>query len=447
MIKATVPAAAALQKSWETDPRWKGVTRRYTAEDVLRLRGTLQIEHTLARVGAEKLWRLMHEEEFVSALSAVTGNQAVQQAQAGLKAIYISGWQVAADANLAQQTYPDQSLYPADSVPALVRRVNYALMRADQIDHAAGKTGTDWFVPLVADAEAGFGGNLNAFELMKALIEAGAAGVHYEDQLSSAKKCGHMGGKVLVHTGHAIEKLTAARLAADILGIPTVLIARTDAFSAKLLTTEIDERDHPFIENNERLAEGFYAYRGGLEAAIARGVAYAPYCDVVWCETSEPSLEDARRFAEGIHKAHPGKLLAYNCSPSFNWKANLDDATIAKFQRELGAMGYKFQFVTLAGFHALNLSMFKLALGYRREQMAAYARLQEEEFALARSDGFAATTHQRFVGTGYFDEVQKAIAGDDTPTAALTGSTEEAQFAAVDKPAPVRARPAESRTR
>ncbi len=420
--------AEALHKNWETDPRWKGVTRTYTAEEVVRLRGSIRIEHTLARLGAEKLWRLVHEENFVNALSALTGNQAVQQVQAGLKAIYMSGWQVAADANLAQHTYPDMSLYPADSVPALVRRINYALMRADQIDHAAGNKGPDWFVPIVADAEAGFGGNLNAFELMKNLIEAGAAGVHYEDQLSSAKKCGHMGGKVLVHTGHAIEKLTAARLAADILDVPTVLIARTDAFSAKLLTTEIDERDHPFINSGGRLAEGFYAYKGGLDAAIARGLAYAPHCDMIWCETSKPDLDQARRFAEAIHKEHPGKLLAYNCSPSFNWKKNLDDATIAKFQRELGAMGYKFQFVTLAGFHALNLSMYKLALGYKAEQMAAYARLQEEEFEYARKEQFAATTHQRFVGTGYFDLVQQAIAGEDTPTAAMSGSTEEAQF-------------------
>jgi isocitrate lyase len=318
-------------------------------------------------------------------------------------------------------------------VPALVRRINCALLRADQIDHAAGKTDTDWFVPLVADAEAGFGGNLNAFELMKAMIEAGAAAVHFEDQLSSAKKCGHMGGKVLVHTGHAIEKLTAARLAADLLGVPTLVIARTDAFSAKLLTTDIDERDHPYLAGNGRLAEGFHAYAGGLEAAIARGVAYAPYCDMIWCETSEPGLDDARRFAEGIHQHYPGKLLAYNCSPSFNWKARLDDAMIARFQRELGAMGYKFVFVTLSGFHALNLSMYKLALGYRREQMTAYARFQEEEFACARQETFAATTHQRFVGTGYFDEVQKAIAGEDTPTAAMTGSTEEAQFSALPK--------------
>jgi isocitrate lyase len=420
--------AEALHKNWETDPRWKGVTRTYTAEEVVRLRGSIRIEHTLARLGAEKLWRLVHEEDFVNALSALTGNQAVQQVQAGLKAIYMSGWQVAADANLAQHTYPDMSLYPADSVPALVRRINYALMRADQIDHAAGKKGPDWFAPIVADAEAGFGGNLNAFELMKNLIEAGAAGVHYEDQLSSAKKCGHMGGKVLVHTGHAIEKLTAARLAADILNVPTVLIARTDAFSAKLLTTEIDERDHPFIDSDGRLAQGFYAYKGGLDAAIARGLAYAPHCDMIWCETSKPDLDEARRYAEGIHKEYPGKLLAYNCSPSFNWKKNLDDATIAKFQRELGAMGYKFQFVTLAGFHALNLGMYKLALGYKAEQMAAYARLQEEEFKYARKEQFNATTHQRFVGTGYFDLVQQAIAGEDTPTAAMSGSTEEAQF-------------------
>jgi isocitrate lyase len=418
--------ASKLRQEWETSPRWEGVERPYTAEDVVRLRGTLQEDHTLARVGAEKLWRYLQDENLVNALGALTGNQAMQQVKAGLKAIYVSGWQVAGDANLAGEMYPDQSLYPADSVPALVRRINNTLMRADQIHHSEGDDSVDWFQPIVADAEAGFGGVLNAFELMKAMIAAGAAGVHYEDQLSSAKKCGHMGGKVLVHTGHAIEKLVAARLAADILGVPTLLIARTDANAAGLLTSDVDERDKPFLISQERTIEGLFQVRAGLDQAIARGLAYASYCDLIWCETAHPDLQEAKRFAEAIRREFPGKLLAYNCSPSFNWKKNLDDATIAKFQRELAAMGYKFQFITLAGFHSLNYVMFELARGYRESQMAAYVQLQEKEFA-AEADGYTATKHQREVGAGYFDQITTLITQSDV-LSALHGSTEEEQF-------------------
>ena len=414
---------------WKTNPRWRGITRPYTQQDVNRLRGSFQIEHSLARHGAERLWSLLHDqaEPFTAALGAATGNQAVQQVKAGLKAIYISGWQVAADANNAGQMYPDQSLYPADSVPNLVRRVNQALMRADQIHHAEGKNGITWFAPLVADAEAGFGGNLNAFELMKAMIEAGAACVHFEDQLSSAKKCGHLGGKVLVPTTEAIQKLVAARLAADVMGVPTLIMARTDADSATLLTSDIDPRDREFV-TKQRTVEGFYHIRSGLKSAIARGLAYAPYADILWCETSKPDLEEARQFAEAIHAKFPGKLLAYNCSPSFNWKKNLDDATIASFQHELGRMGYKFQFITLAGFHAINLAMFELARGYKQSGMTAYSRLQEKEFLREQQVGYEAAKHQRFVGTGYFDSVQQVITSGSTSTAALHGSTEEAQF-------------------
>ena len=414
--------------------RWEGVERPYAQADVERLRGTVKIDYTLARLGAERLWELMHGTPYVHALGAVTGNQAVQMVQAGLPAVYVSGWQVAADANDSTQTYPDQSLYPVDSVPNLCRRLNNALLRADQITHAEGKNGVHWMAPLVADAEAGFGGCLNAFELMKAMIESGAAGVHFEDQLSSAKKCGHLGGKVLVPAQEAVQKLVAARLAADICGVPTVLIARTDANSAQLLTSDIDPRDHEFIEPGERTFEGFFRIRGGLEMAIARGLAYAPYCDMIWCETSTPDLDEARRFAEGIHARFPGKLLAYNCSPSFNWKKKLDDATIAKFQQELGAMGYKFQFVTLAGFHALNLSTYELALGYRDRGMAAYSELQEREFAHEKQAGYGAVKHQRFVGTGYFDEVAQVIAGGQSSVTALKGSTEEDQFHHGDLP-------------
>lgn len=395
--------------------------------DVARLRGSVHIEHTLARMGAERLWQLLNDEPFVRALGALTGNQAVQQVQAGLKAIYLSGWQVAGDANLAGQMYPDQSLYPANSVPNVVRAINNAFQRADQIQHAERKGDIYWFAPIVADAEAGFGGPLNAFELMKAMIEAGAAGVHFEDQLASAKKCGHLGGKVLVPTQEFVQKLIAARLASDVMGVPTVLIARTDADSAKLITSDADPRDREFITDT-RTADGFLQFRGGLDAAIARGLAYAPYADMIWCETSEPNLEEARRFAEGIHKQFPGKLLAYNCSPSFHWNDKLDRATIARFQEEIAAMGYKFQFVTLAGFHALNLSMFELARGYAASGMAAYAKLQEVEFDRAR-DGYAAIKHQRFVGTGYFDEITQVVSNGASSTVALAGSTEEAQFA------------------
>jgi isocitrate lyase len=421
--------ADAFADEWKENPRWKGIERPYTAEDVKRLTGSVRIEHTLARMGAERLWNLVHSEEYVAALGAQTGNQAVQQVQAGLKAIYVSGWQVAGDANEAGETYPDQSLYPADSVPKLVRRINNALVRADQIQHAEGQGDVHWFAPLVADAEAGFGGNLNAFELMKDMIEAGAAGVHFEDQLSSAKKCGHMGGKVLVPTAEFEQKLVAARLAADVLGVPTILIARTDANSAKLITSDVDPRDHRFI-GKERTVEGFYRLEGGLDCAIARGLAYAPYADMLWCETSKPDLEEAKRFAEAIHEKFPGKLLAYNCSPSFNWKQRLDAGTIARFQRELGAMGYKFQFVTLAGFHSLNLSMFELARAYKETGMTAYSRLQEREFENERLAGYRAVKHQAFVGTGYFDQVAQTISQGTASTTALHGSTEEEQFQA-----------------
>ena len=416
-----------LQKQWRQDPRWAGVDRPYSAEDVLRLRGSVKIEHTLARLGAERLWKELQSEDFVRALGAQTGNQAVQQVQAGLKAIYVSGWQVAGDANNAGQTYPDQSLYPADSVPNLVKRINNALMRSDQIAHSSGKNDINWFAPIVADAEAGFGGNLNAFELMKAMIEAGAAGVHFEDQLSSAKKCGHMGGKVLVPTKEAVQKLISARLAADVMGIPTVLIARTDADSAGLLTSDIDEYDHRFL-TGERTSEGFYRIDKGVTTAIARGLAYAPYADLIWCETSHPDLQEAKQFAEAIKKLYPDKMLAYNCSPSFNWKLNLNESTIAKFQNELAAMGYKFQFVTLAGFHSLNYIMFDLAYHYNKKGMAAYSKLQEREFQLEKEKGFTAVKHQSFVGAGYFDEVSKVISGGISSVIALEGSTEEEQF-------------------
>ncbi len=416
-----------------TNPRFAGVVRDYGMDEVHRLRGSVQIRHTLAEMGARRLWELMHSEDYVNALGALTGNQAVQQVKAGLQAIYLSGWQVAADANLAGQMYPDQSLYPANSVPQVVKRINQALQRADQIHHLESEAGPHWFAPIVADAEAGFGGPLNAFELMKAMIEAGAAGVHFEDQLASEKKCGHMGGKVLVPTQNFIRILNAARLAADVSGVPTVLFARTDAHAAKLLTSDIDERDHAFL-TGERTPEGFYGIRAGLESAIARARAYAPYADVLWCETSTPDLEEAKTFAEAVHADFPGKLLAYNCSPSFNWKAKLDDATIARFQRELGAMGYKFQFVTLAGFHALNHSMFELARDYRERGMSAYSQLQEAEFA-SEVHGYTATRHQREVGTGYFDAVSNAIAGGHSSTTALSGSTEEAQFQAHEQKA------------
>jgi isocitrate lyase len=416
-----------LEQAWATEPRWKGITRPYAEKDVRQLRGSMPIEHTLARVGAERLWKLLHSEPYVAALGALTGNQAVQQVGAGLQAIYLSGWQVAADANNAGQMYPDQSLYPADSVPSVVRRINQALTRADQIHHAEGKDETYWFAPIVADAEAGFGGNLNAFELMKAMIEAGASGVHFEDQLSSAKKCGHLGGKVLVPTMEGIQKLVAARLAADVMGVPTLIVARTDADSANLLTTDIDPRDHEFI-TGQRTPEGFYQIRGGLKSAIARGLSYAPYADLLWCETSKPHLGEAREFAEAIHAKFPGKMLAYNCSPSFNWRKNLDDATIATFQKELGAMGYKFQFITLAGFHALNHSMYELARGYKAQGMTAYCALQDREFTSEKESGYEAVKHQRFVGTGYFDSVQQAITGGTASTTALAGSTETAQF-------------------
>jgi isocitrate lyase len=421
------PAADQIHKHWRTSPRWAGVRRDYSAEDVVRLRGSVHVECSLARRGAEKLWKLLAEEPYVNALGALTGNQAIQMVEAGLKSIYLSGWQVAADANLAGQMYPDQSLYPSNSVPAVVRAINSAFRRADQVRCAEGRPGLDYFAPIVADAEAGFGGALNSFELMKAMIEAGAAGVHFEDQLASEKKCGHLGGKVLVPVGQFLRTLRAARLAADTLDVPTVLVARTDANSAKLLTADADERDRPFLLG-ERTPEGYFRVTGGLEMAIARGLAYAPYADLIWCETSEPDLQEAARFAEAIREQFPDKLLAYNCSPSFNWKAKLDDATIARFQRELGAMGYKFQFVTLAGFHALNLSMFELARGYRDGGMAAYARLQQVEFQRER-DGYQATKHQRFVGTGYFDQVAQCAAGGEASTTALTGSTEEEQFA------------------
>jgi len=422
---------------WANDPRWTGITRTYSAADVLRLRGSIQIEYTLARLGAERLWNLMHSDDYVPALGAITGNQAIEMVQAGLKAIYGSGWQVAADGNTAGDVYPDQSLYPCDSAPNLVKRINRALMRADQIESAEGKhSGTYWFAPIVADAEAGFGGSLNAYELMKAMIEAGAAGVHFEDQLSSAKKCGHLGGKVVVPIREFIEKLVAARLAADVCSVPTILIARTDANSAGLLLSDADERDREFIYG-ERTPEGFYQFRGGIDAAIARGLAYAAYADVLWCETSTPDLAEAQKFADAIHTKFPGKLLAYNCSPSFNWKKKLDDATIANFQRKLGEMGYKFQFVTLAGFHALNMSMFTLARGYAQSGMTAYSKLQQEEFA-AQELGYRAVTHQRFVGTGYFDEIAQVVSAGNSSTTALAGSTEAEQFHALPQEAAVR---------
>jgi isocitrate lyase len=423
----TLPTATELELRWKNDARWRGVERGYSAADVVRLRGSIPIEYSIARITAEKLWRSMHEKPFVNALGALTGNQAMQQVKAGLDAIYLSGWQVAGDANLSGQMYPDQSLYPADSVPAVVRRINNTLRRADEIHTAEGNHSIDWLKPIVADAEAGFGGVLNAFELMKQMIDAGAAGVHFEDQLSSAKKCGHMGGKVLVPTQEAINKLVAARLAADVCNVPTVLVARTDAESANLLTADVDERDRPFIQKGERTAEGFFHVRASLDQAIARGLAYAPYADLVWCETGHPDLGEARQFAEAVHRQYPGKMLAYNCSPSFNWKKKLDDVTIAKFQRELGAMGYKFQFITLAGFHALNYSMFQLARGYRDSQMSAYVGLQEAEFA-AEKDGYTATRHQREVGAGYFDDVTQTVMAGLSSTTALKDSTELQQF-------------------
>ena len=427
----TLPPADQLRPQWSTDPRWAGIERPYSAEDVVRLRGTVGVEHTIAKLGADKLWASLQREDFVNALGALTGNQAMQQVKAGLKAIYLSGWQVAADANLGGQMYPDQSLYPADSVPAVVKRINNTLLRADQIQCAenngnAGSGDIDFLQPIVADAEAGFGGVLNAFELMKGMIEAGAAGVHFEDQLASAKKCGHMGGKVLVPTREAVEKLVAARLAADVMGVPTLIVARTDAEAADLLTADIDANDTPFV-TGERTVEGFYKTNKGLDQAISRGLAYAPYADLVWCETGKPDLEFARRFAQAIHAKFPGKLLAYNCSPSFNWKKNLDDATIATFQTELAKLGYKFQFITLAGFHSLNYGMFNLAHGYARRQMSAFVELQEAEFAAA-DRGFTAVKHQREVGTGYFDTVTQTIQNGQSSTTALTGSTEEEQF-------------------
>ena len=415
-----------LKQSWENDSRWTGIKRTYTAEEVIKLRGSIDIEHTLARRGSEKLWNLLKQEDFINALGALTGNQAMQQVKAGLKAIYLSGWQVAADANIAGQMYPDQSLYPANSVPQVVKRINQTLQRADQISFAEGKDDIDWFAPIVADAEAGFGGALNVFELMKGMIEAGAAGVHFEDQLSSEKKCGHLGGKVLLPTQIAVRNLISARLAADVMGTPTILIARTDADAADLITDDIDPVDAPFI-TGERTPEGFYRTKAGLDQAIARGLAYAPYADLIWCETSEPNLADARRFAEAIHAEFPGKLLAYNCSPSFNWKAKLSDEEIASYQVELGKLGYKFQFVTLAGFHSLNHSMFNLALGYKDRGMAAYSELQQAEFA-SEGDGYTATRHQREVGTGYFDEVAQVVSGGTSSTTALAGSTEAEQF-------------------
>ena len=417
---------AKLNKDWAENPRWMGIKRGYTAEEVVRLRGSVQIEHTVARRGAEKMWSLLHSEPFVATLGALTGNQAMQQVKAGLKAIYLSGWQVAGDANLAGEMYPDQSLYPANSVPLVVKRINNTFARADQIQWSEGKNDVDYFAPIIADAEAGFGGVLNAFELMKSMIEAGAAGVHFEDQLASVKKCGHMGGKVLVPTREAVAKLVAARLAADVMGVPTLVIARTDADAADLVTSDVDDIDKPFC-TGERTVEGFYRTRAGLEQAVSRGLAYAPFVDLLWCETGKPDLAYAKAFADAIHAKFPGKLLAYNCSPSFNWKKNLDDATIARFQSELGAMGYKFQFITLAGFHSLNYSMFNLAFGYARNQMSAFVELQEAEFD-AVDKGFTAVKHQREVGTGYFDAVTQTIEGSQSSTTALKGSTEDEQF-------------------
>ena len=417
----------ALEESWANDERWKGIKRPYSAEDVLRLRGSIKIEYTLAKMGAERLWNLLHDEPFVRALGALTGNQAVQQVKAGLKAIYLSGWQVAADANLAGEMYPDQSLYPVNSVPQVVRRINNALQRADQIEHLEGKdSGRYWFAPIVADAEAGFGGRLNVFELMKAMIEAGTAGVHVEDQLATGKKCGHLGGKVLIPTKQAVQNLIAARLAADVMGVPTLIIARTDANAADLIMSDADAYESPFIKD-ERTEEGFYRTNAGLDQAIARGLAYAPYADLIWCETAEPNVEEARRFAEAIHEKYPGKMLAYNCSPSFNWKAKLSDEEIASFQEEIAKFGYKFQFVTLAGFHSLNNSMFELAKGYSERGMAAYSELQQREFDNEKY-GYEATRHQREVGTGYFDEVAQVVSGGTASTTALAGSTEAEQF-------------------
>ncbi|WP_088012111.1 isocitrate lyase [Gottfriedia acidiceleris] len=426
MTKNREKRIAELQESWELDSRWNGITRTYTAEDVIKLRGSIDIEQTLAKRGAEKLWKLLNEESYVNALGALTGNQAIQQVKAGLKAIYLSGWQVAADANLSGQMYPDQSLYPANSVPAVVKRINQAFQRADQIQFVEGGEEIDYFAPIMADAEAGFGGQLNVFELMKSMIEAGAAGVHFEDQLSSEKKCGHLGGKVLLPTQTAVRNLISARLAADVMGVPTLIVARTDADAADLITSDIDPVDQQFI-TGERTPEGFYRTRAGLDQAIARGLAYAPYADLVWCETSEPNLEDAKRFADAIHAKFPGKLLAYNCSPSFNWKKKLDDETIETFQQQIAAMGYKFQFVTLAGFHALNFGMFELARNYKDRGMGAYSELQQAEFA-SEQYGYTATRHQREVGTGYFDQVAQIITGGTSSTTALKGSTEEEQF-------------------
>ena len=427
MIEARIQSEAAeLEQRWAEDARWSGILRSYEAKDVVRLRGSVVPQHTIASLGAERLWRLLADEDYVAALGALSGGQVVQMVRAGLKAVYLSGWQVAADANLAGHTYPDQSLYPANSVPAVVRRLNNALLRCDQIDWAEGRNGTNWLAPIVADAEAGFGGALNSFELMKAMIEAGAAGVHFEDQLASEKKCGHLGGKVLVPTSHFVRTLTAARLAADVLDVPTVLIARTDALSASLLTSDVDPADAEFL-TGERTPEGFFRVRDGLEAAIARSLAYAPYADVLWFETSMPDLDEARAFAEEIHQSFPGKLLAYNCSPSFNWKRHLDEEQIATFQQELGSMGYRFQFITLAGFHSLNAAMFELARGYAASGMSAYVELQEREFAL-EAEGYTATRHQQEVGAGYFDRVTAAVAGGESSTLALHGSTEEAQF-------------------
>jgi isocitrate lyase len=417
----------AIQQDWLVNPRWAGIKRPYTADEVVKLQGSVKIEYTLARNGAEKLWHKLHTENYVAGLGAMTGNQAVQEVQAGLNAIYLSGWQVAADANLAGHMYPDQSLYPADSVPNVIKKINNALLRADQIQSVTGDGDIDWLVPIVADAEAGFGGNLNAFELMKMMIEAGAAGVHFEDQLSSAKKCGHLGGKVLVPTQEAINKLVAARLAADVMGVPTLLVARTDADAANLITSDIDPRDHAFILDKQRTSEGFFHVNCGIEQGIARGLAYAPYADLIWMETSTPDLEQARRFAEAIHAEYPGKLLAYNCSPSFNWAAKLSVEEMETFREELAAMGYKFQFITLAGFHALNTSMFELAKAYKARGMAGYSELQEREFALAK-DGFKAVKHQSFVGTAYFDAIQNTVTSGTASTAALVGSTEEEQF-------------------
>jgi isocitrate lyase len=415
-----------IERDWENNPRWDGITRDYTADDVLRLRGSIDIEHTLAEMGADRLWDLLNDTPYVTALGALTGNQAIQQVRAGLKSIYLSGWQVAADANLAGQMYPDQSLYPSNSVPQVVKRINQALQRADQIDHSEAKSDTNWFAPIVADAEAGFGGCLNAFELMKQMIECGAAAVHFEDQLASEKKCGHLGGKVLLPTSQFIRTLSAARLAADVMGVPTLVIARTDANSATLLTSDVDERDHPFL-TGERTPEGFFMIKSGVDAAIARAIAYAPYADLLWMETSTPDIGEARKFAEAVHAKYPGKMLAYNCSPSFNWAQKLSSEAIANFQSELGTLGYKFQFVTLAGFHALNFSMFELARQYRDEGMTAYSRMQQSEFA-AEEHGYTATKHQHEVGTGYFDEVMKVISNGQSSTTALAGSTEAAQF-------------------